>query len=224
MSKYNGKTLGTIGDFGCYSFHETKNYSMGEGGAIVVNNEEFIKRAEIIREKGTNRSRFLRGQVDKYTWVDCGSSYLPSELNAAYLYAQLECADKINNDRLCSWQKYYDNLSVLAEKGLIELPFVPCKCTHNAHMFYIKVKDLIERTKLIDYLKENDVQAVFHYIPLHSAIAGMKYGQFIGKDVYTTKDSERIIRLPMFYGMNFTDILRITELIKKYFDYKAIDL
>jgi len=220
MSTYNGKALGTIGDLGCYSFHETKNYSMGEGGAILVNNDKFIERAEIIREKGTDRSRFLRGQVDKYTWVDCGSSYLPSELNAAHLYAQLECADKINNNRLCSWQKYYDNFTILSKKGMIELPFVPHECVHNAHMFYIKLKNLAKRTELVNYLKSNDIQAAFHYVPLHSAKAGLKYGQFIGEDVYTTKESERLVRLPMFYGIDSTAIFTITELIIKYFAYE----
>lgn len=218
MSKYKGKALGTIGDFGCYSFHETKNYSMGEGGAIVINDEKYIDRAEIIREKGTNRSRFFRGQVDKYTWVDYGSSYLPSELNAAYLYAQLEKANEINVNRLKTWDKYYEGLKELSEKNIIELPTVPTECEHNAHMFYIKVKDLEERTKVISYLKENDILSVFHYIPLHSSEAGVKFGRFNGEDVYTTKESERLIRLPMYYGLNEDKVKYIVNVIKKYFD------
>lgn len=201
MSTYKGKALGTIGDLGCYSFHETKNYTMGEGGAILIQAKHLIERAEIIREKGTNRSNFFRGQVDKYSWVDIGSSYLPSELNAAYLYAQLEVAEKINNDRLSIWNKYYNELKKLGEQGLIELPYIPEHCEHNAHMFYIKCKDLNQRTELISFLKENNVLAVFHYIPLHSAEAGLKYGRFHGEDKYTTKESERVVRLPLYYGL-----------------------
>ena len=201
MSSYKGKALGTIGDFGCYSFHETKNYSMGEGGAIVINNPQYIEQAEIIREKGTNRSRFLRGQVDKYTWIDYGSSFLPSELNAAYLWGQLEIAEKINDERLKNWNIYYKNLKILEEKSFIELPFVPADCAHNAHMFYIKVKNIEERTQLIEFLKSKDIGAVFHYVPLHSAPAGKKYGVFAGRDIYTTKESERLLRLPMYYGL-----------------------
>ncbi|MBR1732060.1 MAG: dTDP-4-amino-4,6-dideoxygalactose transaminase, partial [Ruminococcus sp.] len=193
---YKGRALGSIGDFGCFSFHETKNYSSGEGGAILINNEKYIERAEIIREKGTNRSKFFRGQVDKYTWVDIGSSYLQSELNCAYLYAQLENPEIINNDRLNTWNKYNELLKPLADKGLIEIPFIPEHCTHNAHMYYIKVKDLDERTKFISYLKENGIGAVFHYIPLHSSPAGQKFGAFFGEDKHTTKESERIVRLP----------------------------
>ena len=201
MSAYKGKALGTISDFGCYSFHETKNYSMGEGGAIVINNPQYIERAEIIREKGTNRSQFWRGQVDKYTWIDYGSSFLPSELNAAYLWGQLEIAEKINKERLNSWNIYYKSLKILEEKGFIKLPFVPVDCTHNAHMFYIKVKNIEERTQLIEFLKSKDIGAVFHYVPLHSAPAGKKYGVFAGRDIYTTKESERLLRLPMYYGL-----------------------
>ena len=217
MSYYKGRALGSIGDFGCYSFHETKNYSMGEGGAVLVNKEEDVERAEIIREKGTNRSRFVRGQVDKYTWVDIGSSYLQSELNCAYLYAQIKDPDIINNDRLASWNKYYELLSDLAEKGCIDLPVVPKDCVHNAHMFYIKAKDLEERTKLIAYLKENGVSAVFHYIPLHSAPAGLAFGRFHGEDKYTTKESERLLRLPMYYGLTEQDIEYVTEKIKEFY-------
>ena len=202
MSTYKGKALGTIGDFGCYSFHETKNYSMGEGGALVINNPAYNERAEILREKGTNRSRFFRGQVDKYTWVDFGDSYLPSDMNAAYLWAQLQVADEINHDRLRTWNAYYQAFAPLAEAGKAALPAIPEACTHNAHMFYLKCKDLEERTRLISYMKSNEIQCVFHYIPLHSAPAGLKYGRFSGKDEFTTKESERLVRLPMYYGLN----------------------
>ena len=202
MSTYKGKALGTIGDFGCYSFHETKNYSMGEGGALVINNPIYNERAEILREKGTNRSKFFRGQVDKYTWVDFGDSYLPSDMNAAYLWAQLQRADEINNDRLRTWNAYYQAFAPLAEAGKVELPTIPEGRVHNAHMFYIKCKDLEERTRLISYMKSNEIQCVFHYIPLHSAPAGLKYGRFSGKDEFTTKESERLVRLPMYYGLN----------------------
>ncbi|EPY2300879.1 TDP-4-oxo-6-deoxy-D-glucose transaminase [Clostridium sporogenes] len=217
MSQYKGKALGNMGDFGCYSFHETKNYSMGEGGAILINNDKFIERSEIIREKGTNRSKFFRGQIDKYTWVDLGSSYLPSEINAAYLYAQLEEAYKINNKRLELWNTYYNELKLLQNKGIIELPCVPKGCNHNAHMFYIKVKDLQERTKLIDYLKINNISCAFHYIPLHSSPAGLKFGRFNGKDKYTTKESERLLRLPMFYELDFNAVRGICEKIKEFY-------
>ena len=219
MSSYKGKALGTIGDFGCYSFHETKNYSMGEGGAIVINNPQYIERAEIIREKGTNRSQFWRGQVDKYTWIEYGSSFLPSELNAAYLWGQLEIADEINNDRLTSWNEYYQNLTELEKKGCIELPVIPSDCVHNAHMFYIKVKDIEERTRLIEFLKHKDVGAVFHYVPLHSAPAGKKYGIFAGQDLYTTKESERLLRLPMYYGLSKIDIANIVIEIQNFYKY-----
>jgi TDP-4-keto-6-deoxy-D-glucose transaminase len=217
MSYYKGQALGTIADFGCYSFHETKNYSMGEGGAISINDSEFIEKAEIIREKGTDRSKFLRGQIDKYTWVDYGSSYLPSDMNAAYLYAQLEQADKINDARLSSWDLYYAQLKPLADEGFIELPFVPEGCIHNAHMFYIKVKDIEERTKLISYLKENEITAVFHYIPLHTSPAGIKFGRFNGEDKYTTKESQRLLRLPMYYGLKQDEIYCICEKIIKFY-------
>lgn len=217
MSTYKGQALGTIGDYGCYSFHETKNYSMGEGGALLIKDKANVERAEIVREKGTNRSKFFRGQIDKYTWVDAGSSYLPSELNAAYLYAQLEKAEEINNNRLASWNHYYEELSELMEQGKIELPVIPEGCVHNAHMFYIKAKDLEERTRLIDYLKDNGIGAVFHYIPLHSAPAGIKYGRFSGEDVYTTKESERLLRLPMYYGLEENDRVKIIETIKTFY-------
>lgn len=217
MSTYKGKALGTIGDYGCYSFHETKNYSMGEGGALVIRDSDKIESAEIIREKGTNRSKFFRGQIDKYTWVEAGSSYLPSELNAAYLWAQLEEAEKINEDRLDSWGRYYKALEPLMEAGRIELPSVPEGCVHNAHMFYIKAKDLEERTRLIKFMKENDVGCVFHYIPLHSAPAGERFGRFHGEDVYTTKESERLMRLPMYYGLTEEDQDTVIEKLLEFY-------
>lgn len=218
MSSYKGRALGAIGDFGCYSFHETKNYSMGEGGAILINREEAIERAEIIREKGTNRSKFFRGQVDKYTWVDVGSSYLQSELNCAYLYGQIEDPDIINDDRMRSWNLYYEQLKPLAEEGRIELPYIPDECTHNAHMFYVKVRGLAERTKLLEYLKENEIGAVFHYIPLHTSPAGQQFGRFHGTDRFTTKESERLLRLPMYYGLNEENIKYICNKIYTFFD------
>lgn len=205
MSTYKGIPLGTMGDFGCYSFHETKNYSMGEGGALIVNNPKYIERAEIIREKGTNRAKFFRGQVDKYTWVDIGDSFLPSELNAAYLWAQLLKADEINNNRLETWNQYNKAFAQLVDKEKIETPFIPLECTHNAHMYYIKCKDLEERTKFIETMKDKGIGCVFHYIPLHSAPAGVAYGRFNGKDEYTTKESERLVRLPMYYGLSQED-------------------
>lgn len=202
MSKYKGKSLGTIGDYGCYSFHETKNYSMGEGGALLIRDEKNVENAEIVREKGTNRSKFFRGQIDKYTWVEAGSSYLPSELNAAYLYAQLEVADKINEKRLSIWNRYWAGLEKLSDEGKIIRPTIPEDCVHNAHMFYLKARDLEERTALISYLKEQGVQAVFHYIPLHTAPAGQRYGMFAGEDRYTTRESERLVRLPLYYNLS----------------------
>ncbi len=213
---YKGRALGTIGDFGCYSFHETKNYIMGEGGALLFQKDEYLEKAEILREKGTDRSKFFRGQVDKYTWVDFGSSYLPSELNAAYLYAQLEQADKIDEKRMSIWNFYNKELEVLDKAGYIDRPTVPEYAKHNAHMFYIKVKDLAQRTRLISYLKERDICAVFHYIPLHSATAGMKFGRFNGEDVYTTKESERIMRLPMYYSLSLEDAKKVTEAILEF--------
>lgn len=214
MSEYKGRPLGTIGDYGCYSFHETKNYSMGEGGALLVKDNDNFERAEIIREKGTDRSRFFRGQVDKYTWVAAGSSFLPSDINAAYLYAQLEVADEINNSRLRNWNLYYENLKDVEQ---IELPYVPKECKHNAHMFYIKTKDMGERTNLIRFLKENEIASVFHYIPLHSAPAGKKYGRFHGEDKYTTKESERLLRLPMYYGLKEEEVLTVCKTIKEFY-------
>ena len=218
MSTYKGKALGTMGDFGCYSFHETKNYSMGEGGALVINNPAYNEKAEILREKGTNRAKFFRGQVDKYTWVDFGDSYLPSELNAAYLWAQLEVADEINDNRLATWNAYYDAFKPLEEKGYIELPTIPVGCVHNAHMFYIKLKDLDERTDFISTLKEQGVYCVFHYIPLHSAPAGHKFGRFDGEDEYTTRESERLVRLPLYYNLTLEDREHVIDSVKKYFE------
>ena len=217
MSTYKGRPLGTIGDFGCYSFHETKNYSMGEGGAVVVNNPAFVERAEILREKGTDRARFFRGQVDKYTWVDIGDSFLPSELNAAYLWAQLEMADEINENRLESWNAYRAAFQDLADAGRIELPTVPEGCVHNAHMFYLKCRDLSERTALIRFLKERDILAVFHYVPLHSAPAGLQYGRFAGEDVYTTRESDRLVRLPLYYGLTREDQARVIAAVRDFY-------
>ena len=218
MSTYKGKALGTMGDFGCYSFHETKNYSMGEGGALVINNPAYNEKAEILREKGTNRAKFFRGQVDKYTWVDFGDSYLPSELNAAYLWAQLEVADEINENRLATWNAYYEAFKPLEEKGYIELPTIPSGCVHNAHMFYIKLKDLEARTDFIEALKKDGVNCVFHYIPLHSAPAGHKFGRFDGEDEYTTKESERLVRLPLYYNLTLEDREHVIDSVKQYFE------
>lgn len=218
MSSYKGKALGTIGDYGCFSFHETKNYSMGEGGALLIQDPDMVEAAEIIREKGTNRSKFFRGQIDKYTWVNYGSSYLPSDMNAAYLYAQLEMADDINNARLHIWNRYYEGLKELQEAGKLGLPVIPEGCVHNAHMFYIKAKDLEERTALISHLKANEILAVFHYIPLHSAPAGLKYGRFHGEDVYTTKESERLCRLPLYYGLTDEQVDYIISKVKAFYE------
>jgi len=217
MSSYKGKALGTIGDFGCYSFHETKNYSMGEGGAVLINNPAYVERAEILREKGTNRTRFFRGQVDKYTWVDIGDSFLPSELNAAYLWAQLEMADAINNDRLASWNAYRTAFDDLEAKGLVELPVIPEGCVHNAHMFYLKCRDLTERTALIRFLRERDILAVFHYVPLHSAPAGLRFGRFAGEDRYTTAESDRLVRLPLYYGLTEEDREKVIAAVRNFY-------
>ncbi len=221
MSTYHGKALGTIGDFGCYSFHETKNYSMGEGGALLINDPRFNEKAEILREKGTNRSQFYRGEVDKYTWIDFGDSYLPSDLNAAYLWAQLEKADEINSSRLAAWDAYYNSLLPLQEAGFIELPVVPDGCMHNAHMFFIKTKDTDERSRLIAFLRAREIQSVFHYVPLHSAPAGLKYGRFSGKDVYTTKESERLLRLPMHYKLTADDAVTVSAAVKDFYGFKG---
>ena len=217
LSYYKGRALGTIGNFGCFSFHETKNYSMGEGGALLIRDQKDIEEAEIIREKGTNRSKFYRGQIDKYTWINYGSSYLPSDMNAAYLYAQLEIADEINESRLAAWNRYYVNLQPLADAGKIELPVIPEGCAHNAHMFYIKAKDIEERTVLIDDLKQNGIHAVFHYIPLHTAPAGLKFGRFHGEDRYTTRESERLLRLPMYYGLALEQVDYICDAVRRFY-------
>jgi len=217
MSKYKGKALGTIGHIGAYSFHETKNYTCGEGGAILINDDKFIKRTEIIREKGTNRSCFFRGEIDKYSWVDVGSSYLPSDLNAAFLFAQLEMAEEINSNRLNSWHLYYQNLKPLEEKEYIELPVIPESCKHNAHLFFIKVKNLDERTKLLKVFKKNRINAMFHYVPLHSSDAGLRYGRFCGVDRYTTNESERLIRLPLYYNMSTFDIRKVYKTIEAFY-------
>lgn len=220
MSSYKGRMLGTIGDFGCYSFHETKNYTMGEGGALLVKNQGDVEKAEIIREKGTNRCKFFRKEIDKYTWTDKGSSYLPSDINAAYLWAQLLQADHVNKERLTIWQLYYNMLEPVAKKGFIELPHVPLECIHNGHMFYIKVKDLSEQQKMIEYLKQNGVGAVFHYIPLHNSSAGKIYSIFSGEDKYTTKESERLIRLPMYYGLAKNDVETAVQVIASFYKCK----
>jgi dTDP-4-amino-4,6-dideoxygalactose transaminase len=217
MSTYKGRYLGTIGDFGTYSFHETKNYTMGEGGLVLLNDKKDVKRGEIIREKGTNRSQYFRGEIDKYSWVDIGSSYLPSEMNAAYLLPQLEIADEINERRLQIWNLYYNELKELKEAGKIELPYIPPECKHNAHMFYIKTRDLEERTRLIEYLGNNDIKAVFHYVPLHSSIAGKKYGEFVGEDRYTTKESERLLRLPMFNALTDEEVKYVSDKVREFY-------
>ena len=218
MSTYKGKALGTFGDFGCFSFHETKNYSMGEGGALLINNPAFNEKAEILREKGTNRAKFFRGQIDKYTWVDYGSSYLPSDLNAAYLYAQLEKADDIYQSRMHAWNCYQAAFAPLKEQGLLDMISIPADSVHNAHMFYLKLRDLEQRTAFISYMKEQGVQCTFHYIPLHSAPAGLKFGRFHGEDVYTTAESERLVRLPLYYNMTQQDIDAVIAAAKAFFD------
>ena len=220
---YKGRALGTIGDFGCYSFHETKNYSMGEGGAILFQDDRYLEPAEILREKGTNRSQYFRGQIDKYTWVGYGSSYLPSDMNAAYLWAQLEEADKINDKRLSIWNFYHEELKELEDKGVLERPYIPEYATHNAHMYYIKVKDLRVRTKLLAYLKERGILSVFHYVPLHSATAGKKFGRFHGEDVYTTKESERLCRLPMYYSLSLEEAAEVVKALKEFPEYETIE-
>jgi len=217
MSKYNGKDCGSLGDFGCFSFHETKNLSCGEGGALVIKDQRYSEDAEIIREKGTNRSRFFRGEVDKYTWVNVGSSYLPSEINAAYLLAQLEFSKQILDDRLASWNYYNNGLKPLYDRGFIELPYVPPHCEHNAHMFYIKAKDLEERSSLIRHLRERGVASVFHYVPLHSSEAGEKYSCFSGEDNYTTRESERLLRLPMYYGLTQEDREKVVDSVSTFY-------
>ena len=218
MSTYKGQALGAIGDMGCFSFHETKNFSMGEGGALLMKDARFVEDAEIFREKGTDRSKFFRGQVDKYRWVNYGSSYLPSDMNAAYLWAQLELADEITKARMDRWNQYDALLRDLADKGLIEQPFVPDYCTHNAHMYYIKVRDLEQRGDFINFMKSKDVLTVFHYVPLHTAPAGLKYGRFHGEDNFTTRESDRLVRLPMYYALTEDDVNYICECVHEYFE------
>lgn len=218
MSTYKGQALGAIGDMGCFSFHETKNFSMGEGGALLMKDSRFIEDAEIFREKGTDRSKFFRGQVDKYRWVNFGSSYLPSDMNAAYLWAQLELADEITQARMARWNQYDALLRDLADKGLIEQPFVPDYCTHNAHMYYIKMRDLEQRSDFINFMKSKDVLTVFHYVPLHTAPAGLKYGRFHGEDNFTTRESDRLVRLPMYYALTEDDVNYICECVHEYFE------
>ena len=217
MASYKGKPLGTFGEFGCFSFHETKNFSMGEGGALLIRDEKYIETAEIYREKGTDRSKYYRGQIDKYRWQNYGSSYLPSDMNAAYLYAQLELAEEITKARMDRWNEYKEQLEPLAKEGRIELPYIPEYCEHNAHMFYIKTKDMEERSELIAFLKEKGILAVFHYVPLHSAPAGIKFGRFHGEDKYTTKESERLLRLPMYYKLTADEVEYITEQVKAFY-------
>ncbi|WP_302138706.1 dTDP-4-amino-4,6-dideoxygalactose transaminase [Halomonas alkalicola] len=218
MSDYKGRALGTIGHIGTFSFHETKNYtSGGEGGLIIINDDKFAERAEIIREKGTNRSQFFRGMVDKYQWVDVGSSYLPSELQAAYLWAQLESAQEINESRLSAWEFYDKKLRPLTDEGRIELASIPSGCSHNAHMFYLKTADLEERTSLLAHLKHRDIMAVFHYVPLHTAKAGHDYGRFNGEDRFTTSESERLVRLPMWFGIDAEIQKKIVDAIFEFY-------
>ena len=217
MASYKGKALGTFGEFGCFSFHETKNFSMGEGGAILIRDEKYIEDAEIFREKGTDRSKYFRGQVDKYRWQNYGSSYLPSDMNAAYLYAQLELAEEITKARMDRWNQYHELLKPLAEEGKIELPYIPEHCSHNAHMFYIKTKDLEERSRLDAFLKEKKILPASHYVPLHSAPAGIKFGRFHGEDKYTTKESERLLRLPMFYTLTADEAEYVAEQVKAFY-------
>lgn len=217
MSTYKGKALGTIGDFGCYSFHETKNFSMGEGGALLIQNPRFIEEAEVIREKGTNRAKYYRGQIDKYTWVERGSSYLPSDINAAFLWAQLEKAKHITETRLARWTQYNELLMPLKERGILELPAIPAECSHNGHMYYAKAKNLMERTELLNFLNEKGVHSVFHYIPLHTAPAGKRFGRFCGEDVYTTRESERLFRLPMYYSLTESDVEYCAKKVKEFY-------
>ena len=221
-ARFQGKVLGTIGDFGCYSFHETKNYTMGEGGALLFQEDRYLEKAEILREKGTDRSKFFRGQVDKYRWVDFGSSYLPSEMNAAYLYAQLEVSDQITQKRRQIYEYYDTHLAELAAKGFVEQPVIPSGCESNYHMYYLKVKDLSVRTKLLAYLRSRDILSVFHYVPLHSAPAGKKFGRFSGEDVYTTRESERLLRLPMFYNLDMEDAEKVVKALLAFDGYEKI--
>jgi len=218
-AKYKGKSLGTMGDFGCYSFHATKNIHCGEGGALFVNNPSFIERSELIREKGTNRNKFLKGEVDKYTWVDIGSSYLLSEINAAFLYAQLQKEQLVTSRRLKIWKKYNEGLSNLQTEGKIELPHIPDYNSPNGHIFFIKTKDINERTKLSNHLKKLDINASFHYIPLHSAKAGIRYGEFVGEDKYTTLESKRLLRLPVYMSLSDVKVDRVIQSIIDFYNF-----
>lgn len=218
MASYNGKPLGTIGHMGTFSFHETKNYtSGGEGGLLIVNDDKFAARAEVVREKGTNRSQFFRGQIDKYTWVDVGSSYLPSEIQAAFLWAQLQAASDMNERRLSTWHRYFTGLQPLGDAGLLVLPSVSKGAVHNAHMFYIKLENAQQRGALINHLKLAEVFAVFHYIPLHSAPAGLELGRFNGLDNHTTSESERLLRLPMYIGLSEQEVDKVVAAVKAFF-------
>ncbi len=218
VSTYKSRPLGTIGHLAAYSFHETKNVtSGGEGGLLIVNDEQFVARAEILREKGTNRNQFFRGMVDKYSWVDIGSSYLPSELQAAYLWGQIESIDELINSRLHIWELYHELLLELKMKKKIDLPTIPNECIHNAHMFYIKVPNLDVRTKLIKHLAADGVMGIFHYVPLHSAPAGMCFSRFNGEDTFTTRESERLIRLPLWYGLGSQQVKLIAGSILRFF-------
>lgn len=217
MSTYRDKFLGSIGDFGCYSFHDTKNYTMGEGGALVIRDSVYIERAEILWEKGTNRSQFLEGMVDKYTWVDIGDSYVPSEINAAFLMPQLKKAESIFEDRLASWNLYFELLKPLEDCRRIQLPIIPKACKHNAHIFYIKTADLESRNRLMVFLKVRGIGSAFHYLPLHKSPAGMRYGRFAGEDCFTTRESERLLRLPIYYGMRKETIRYIVKMVYEFY-------
>jgi dTDP-4-amino-4,6-dideoxygalactose transaminase len=218
LSTYKGKKLGSIGHFGACSFHETKNIISGEGGALLINDKKFVERAEIIREKGTNRSKFFRGQVDKYTWVDIGSSYLPSDIIAAFLYAQMEKAEQIMARRNLIYNFYLRALRPLAEKSYIQLPCILEDCSINGHIFYIITRSLKERKALTGFLMKEGISALFHYVPLHSSPAGKKYGRVNGKMNVTNKVSKCLLRLPLYYGMTGEDVLRVSDKIKNFYD------
>jgi dTDP-4-amino-4,6-dideoxygalactose transaminase len=220
LAKYNGKFLGTIGDIGCLSFHESKNIHCGEGGAILLNNERFVERAEIIREKGTDRNKFFSGQIEKYTWVDIGSSFLLSELNAAFLYSQLRSASRVNQKRIQLWKAYKENLEEIVEEGKIEIAIIPEYCEPNGHIFYIKTKNTSERDNLIKYLNKNAIHPAFHYLPLHSSSAGVRFGRFYGEDTWTSRESSRLLRLPMFYKLKKKEIKEISEIILRFYSTK----
>lgn len=220
LSGYNGHSLGSLGHLAAYSFHETKNYtSGGEGGLLIVNDRRFEERAEIIREKGTNRNQFFRGIVDKYSWVDIGSSYLPSDIQAAYLWGQLEMADEINNNRLTTWRQYREALQPLEDRGMVVLPTIPPTCQHNGHMFYLKMENLAKRAAMLSHLSNSGIHGIFHYVPLHSSIAGLKFSRFHGEDRYTTAESERLIRLPMWYGMTHNETDQVIAAVNSFFNY-----